>query len=117
MTGVIGFRIDESTATGGAVRLELHGELDLAVVEDLTTRLDDLRARRQQTELDLSGLSFMDSTGLGTLLTAVVDARRDGWQLVVGPQLARPVQRMVDIAGAGPYLWPDAPAAVMAPVT
>jgi anti-anti-sigma factor len=110
VTDFVGFRIDQSTATSGAVRLQLHGELDLAVVPDLATRLEELKGRHQQTELDLSGLSFMDSTGLGTLLTAMVDARREGWNLVIGPELTRPVQRMVDIAGAGPYLWPEATA-------
>jgi anti-anti-sigma factor len=110
MTDLVGFRIDQSTATSGAVRLRLAGELDLAVVSDLTARLEELRRRQQHTELDLSGLSFMDSTGLGTILTAMLDARREGWNLVIGPELKRPVQRMIDIAGAGPYLWPDATA-------
>jgi hypothetical protein len=49
----------------------------------------------------------MDSTGLGTVLTAVLDARRDGWMLEVDPTLAHAVKRIVDVSGVSPYLWPE----------
>ena len=102
-----GFEIEQSTSETGRVQLRLLGELDLAVVPALTLRLQELKGEKQVVELDLSKLSFMDSTGLGTVITAVLDARRDGWPLEIQRTLARPVQRIVEISGAGPYLWPD----------
>jgi anti-anti-sigma factor len=108
MSDVTGFDIEESTDANGVVHVQLIGELDLAVVETLAARLQDLKAQQSVVQLDLSELSFMDSTGLGAVLTALLEARRDGWQLEVSPSLRGPVQRIIDIAGAGPYLWPEA---------
>ncbi len=102
------FQIEQSTdAATGTVQLRLLGELDLAVVSTLTTRLAELRAQKRTVELDLSRLSFMDSIGLGTVISAVLDARRDGWSLEIQPTLTQPVQRIVEISGAWPYLWPE----------
>ena len=101
------FTIEQSTDASGAVQLALLGELDLAVAPTLTERLNELRASRAAVRLDLSRLEFMDSTGLGTVLTAVLDARRDGWSLEVERALGRAVKRIVDVSGVSPYLWPD----------
>ncbi len=101
------FTIEQTTQADGAIRLRLVGELDLAVVPNLTSRLAQLKGEQRSVQLDLSNLRFMDSTGLGTVITAVLDARRDGWSLEIHRSLARPVQRIVDFAGAGPYLWPE----------
>lgn len=106
-----GFQIEQNTEPGGELRLVLVGELDLSVAGALRTRLEEIRSAHPVVELDLSQLRFLDSTGLGVVLTAVLDARRDGWSLSIQPGLTRPVQRVVDIAGAGPYLWPEAPEA------
>jgi anti-anti-sigma factor len=104
--------MEERAEPGGAVRLVVHGELDLAVVGALGERLAKLRERARErgetvVKLDLSQLSFMDSTGLGVVLTAVLDARRDGWRLEVERELPGPVARVVEISGAEPYLWPE----------
>jgi anti-sigma B factor antagonist len=103
---ITGFRIEQSASPGGTVRLVLHGELDLAGVPGLNETLGELKARKASVELDLSRLSFMDSSGLATMIEAALDARRNGWQLEVRRELTRPVQRLIEISGAGPYLWP-----------
>jgi anti-anti-sigma factor len=107
MQQAAGFRIEQHTDSSGAVKLVLVGELDLAVASALTSRLDELKAQGTTVRLDLSELTFMDSTGLGTVLSAVLDARRDDWQLEVDRTLASPVARLVEMAGVEPYLWPD----------
>lgn len=107
MQQVPGFSIEQSTEADGVVRLRLRGELDLAVVPTLTSRLAELQAERRVVRLDLSHLEFMDSSGLGTVITAVLEARRHGWRLEIQRTLARPVERIVEISGAEPYLWPD----------
>jgi anti-anti-sigma factor len=101
------FQIEQSTDASGAVLLQLLGELDLAVAPALIARLAALKEARAAVRLDLSQLQFMDSTGLGTVLTAVLDARRDGWGLEVDPALARSVKRIIDVSGVSSYLWPD----------
>lgn len=101
------FQIEQSTDITGAVRLALVGELDVAVAPELTACLATLKESRAVVRLDLSRLDFMDSTGLGTVLTAVLDARRDGWPLDVDPALARAVKRIIDVSGVSSYLWPD----------
>jgi anti-sigma B factor antagonist len=104
---ITGFRIEKDTAPGAGVCLRLHGELDLSVAGALDDALAELKQRRTAAVLDLSAVTFMDSTGLGVVLTAVLDARRDGWRLDVERELTQPVARVVEISGAGPYLWPD----------
>jgi anti-anti-sigma factor len=101
------FQIEQCTDISGTVRLALLGELDVAVAPELTARLAALKQSRAVVRLDLSRLDFMDSTGLGTVLTAVLDARRDGWMLEVDPTLARPVKRIIDVSGVSSYLWPE----------
>lgn len=100
------FHIEQSRDASGAVLLRLLGELDIAVAQTLTARLAELKESRAMVRLDLSDLQFMDSTGLGTVLTAMLDARRDGWALEIDPTLASPVQRIIDVSGVSPYLWP-----------
>lgn len=84
---------------GDAVRVIVEGELDLAaapsVEELLRAPLQDGVERRV---LDLRGLTFMDSSGLRTILSAHGAARREGWalQIVPGPPA---VQRVFEICG------------------
>ena len=63
----------------GPLRVALRGELDLATAGRLRAALDD--AAPQPAVVDLRGLTFMDSTGVRTLLQASEDAARTGWDL------------------------------------
>ena len=74
------------------VRLSLEGELDLASTRVLEDRLTSLRAKRRAVQLDLSKLQFIDSTGLRLLIRAFADARTDGWQLEIDPELSSTVR-------------------------
>ena len=62
-------------ATGQRV-LFLAGELDLANAAELRERLRTLE--REDLMVDLSGVAFMDSTGLAALLQARLAAQRHG---------------------------------------
>jgi anti-anti-sigma factor len=65
-----GFSIVEERQ-GAGHRLALNGELDLAAAYDLETALSRLCAGvGGQIELDLRGVTFMDSMGMRSLLTA-----------------------------------------------
>ena len=66
------------------MQLALKGELDLSTIErveqELTRAEDD---GHRLIVLDLSGLTFLDSTGLRTIVTADQRARRSGRRLVI----------------------------------
>ena len=69
------------------VRLRLAGELDLARAAQLEEALSTARATATQVEIDLSGLTFIDSSGLRALMNIHNDASDDGFSyiLIAGP--------------------------------
>jgi anti-anti-sigma factor len=60
------FELDERHAAG-CVWLTLSGELDLGTAPRLGERLDQLREEKRPVVVDLSGLEFMDSSGVYVL--------------------------------------------------
>jgi hypothetical protein len=56
--------------------------------------------------LDLSGLRFMDCSGLNTIVAALTEAERAGRPLEVDPQLTSGVQRMIRLADVAEVFWP-----------
>lgn len=83
---------------GSESRIVVRGELDIATVEVLER---DLRAAEQTDAdsivLDLSGLSFIDSTGLKLLLDANErSAGADRLRIIAG---APALERLLDIVG------------------
>jgi anti-anti-sigma factor len=85
------------------------GELDLATVEE--AREVVAQARRRQPgllRLDLSELTFLDSSGLHLVLQVHAACRAEGRELEIVPG-PRNVQRVFDLAGVLEIL-PFAPA-------
>jgi anti-sigma B factor antagonist len=83
-----------STRTRPQAVLELEGELDVASAADAYKRMLELGLRRGgQLVLDLSELTFMDSTGVRMILQADEHARRHGASLVV----VRPPERVMRV--------------------
>jgi anti-anti-sigma factor len=71
---------------GGAARVELKGEFDLGSAADVERELSDLeRDGPELIVLDLRELTFIDSTGLRSILAADARARREGRRVVVVP--------------------------------
>ena len=102
------FRVDESHDRDGVARLELVGELDLAVGEQLLTRLRPLLARGTRVRIDLSRLEFIDSRGMYALIRAVVLGRQAGQQLVeIDRKLSANVRDTLELAGVARMLWPQ----------
>jgi anti-anti-sigma factor len=87
-----------------SVLLYLRGELDLASVGQLRSVLGALGAGRRGLIVDLSGLEFMDSTGLAVLLDA--HARRDGGGLRVRAAAGR-VRALLERTGTLRVLDPE----------
>jgi anti-sigma B factor antagonist len=79
-----GFDVDVQQ-TQGVVVVRPRGELDLASAPILQEILTDLGNRRAETLLDLSELTFIDSTGLRVIMQAYAVSRRDGFGLTLAP--------------------------------
>ena len=86
---------------GGETVLALSGDLDLCTSARLRERLVDLtHSARPRIVVDLSGLSFVDSTGLGTLVTALKRVRDAGGDMAIrAPTPA--TRRVIEISGLG----------------
>ncbi len=81
----------------GLVHLALVGELDLSTVAKVQEELRRIEASSPATVVvDLSKLTFLDSTGLRCIVTADERARQEGRRMVVvrGPDA---VQRVFTI--------------------
>ena len=77
--------------------MRLRGELDLASAQELTECLQRLSERREHVLLDLDELTFIDMSGLRTVLMAAEAASRDGWTFAVTRGSA-PVRRLIALA-------------------
>jgi anti-sigma B factor antagonist len=87
----------------GAVTLLLEGELDLASVSTLRACLEQLDGSYHEVAVDLAGLSFVDSTGLATLITTKHQLDERGGRLVLrNPQDA--VRRVLEVSGVDKVL-------------
>lgn len=81
----------------GRTEVTVTGELDVASAEAFAERLRDLTVDGATVLLDLSGVRFMDSTGLQALVTAIQNARRAGRRLDVRPDLTPQVKRLIQL--------------------
>jgi anti-anti-sigma factor len=92
------FQIVESTADGRRV-IAPRGELDLSTGAQLKERL----AGSCDTVLDLSDLSFIDSTGIRVVVSTAQRARSEAWEFTVrNPQPA--VLRVIELVGLAEHL-------------
>ena len=98
-----GFTIGETTR-GGAVELELGGDLDMSATFVLERVLDRVLADRpREIILDLDAVEFVDSSGLGLLVATQDRASRAGVGMAItgtGPE----IQRVFHFAGLDGYL-------------
>jgi anti-anti-sigma factor len=94
-------RIDAETIDDSHV-IAVVGELDRTLAPRLMAEVDRSESRR--LVLDLTDMSFMDSSGLGAILYAWTrTANRDGRLIIVCPLDAH-VRRTFDMRGVGRQL-------------
>lgn len=85
---------------GGALVLALYGELDLATSPLLTRKLEMVASMRPaRVVIDLSGLQFLDSTGLHALITVYREwsAENESFKLIRGPRAVQRVFEMTEV--------------------
>jgi anti-sigma B factor antagonist len=82
----------------GVARVNLSGELDLATAPQLQHALTEAAAGRTALILDLSELTFMDSTGLHLILSARARLAEADCRLVLVPG-DHQVQQIFELTG------------------
>ena len=92
--GLFSAEIEGTQDTAPIVRLT--GELDMATAPDLDACL--LTLADDDIVVDVSGLTFMDSSGLNTLIVALKRSRELGHKFVLRAPPA-PVARLLQITG------------------
>lgn len=92
---------------GHGVRLSAAGELDLATSGSLQDQLRRLCDLGGPVRLDLSEVTFVDSTGLRIILEGVRDFRAAGCGLVLERDVAPQVRKLVRMTSTEQILWPD----------
>lgn len=93
-----GFEVQASVRDGRHA-LVLSGELDLAVAAGLEATIRDLCGPGVNgIELDLSRLTFMDSSGLRAVLNAQELCAEHGYDFLVRPGSGQ-VQRLLELTG------------------
>ncbi len=86
--------------TGSELRIAINGEIDHHSARDLRRKIDEklYYYRPKTVALDLSSVSFMDSSGLGLILGRFTLARELGGALrIVDP--CDNVAKILDLAG------------------
>jgi anti-sigma B factor antagonist len=99
------FELDR-TSVAGRPALTVRGELDLASAPELAAAVDtELAATPQALVLDLSGTTFLDSSGARELVRVSRKAESAGVALhVLVPEKNRPVRLTIDLLELGAFV-------------
>jgi anti-sigma B factor antagonist len=98
MSQLKAFRLSERELRPGCREIQVHGELDLAVVEQLSQALLRACAESPEVLVGLEDCEFIDSTGIAAIVHAHHQLAEQGGRLVVfGP--SDQVLRVLSITG------------------
>src|SRR6202050_5042205 len=85
---------------GANLQLSIDGELDISTVPWLEAQIEATHESPTPLTLDLSGLTFMDSSGLRLLIELSERSRREAWQLSLVPSRHESANLVLRITGA-----------------
>jgi anti-anti-sigma factor len=89
----------ETETKGSSALVRIRGDLDIQVVERVTDALTRLESDEPELlVIDLSQLSFMDSTGMAAIAAASIRAREAGRRFAIVMPPAG-VRRAIEITG------------------
>jgi anti-sigma B factor antagonist len=100
-----------------ATRLSIKGQIDIGAVAVLDEALARAADSGGLVELDLTGVDFIDGSGLSVLMDAESRARRASHELRI-VSASRNVRRLIDFTDTADLISPlsPAPGALRAPV-
>jgi anti-anti-sigma factor len=98
MAGVAVVEFRESGRSDGRCVLSVEGEFDLAVVEEFLERALACLDRAEAIDIDLEGVSFIDSSGLGALVQ-VRKAAADQGKTMSLVNVSAATHRLLEITG------------------
>ena len=92
-----GLAVHIEDSVEGTATVALRGELDLSTIPRMERALLEQVTQRRAVLVDLSGLTFIDSSGMGVLIQAVRSANGTPVHILIGP--GSQVERVFRIAG------------------
>ena len=92
-----GFRCFVSETDEGRPVVEVHGYLDMATATEFAAVVAEARARSPHIALRMADVTFIDSTGLRVIATAVTHVNELGSVTIVDPSPA--VRKLLDVTG------------------
>ncbi|HSK07755.1 MAG TPA: STAS domain-containing protein [Acidimicrobiia bacterium] len=101
---------DSASARAGSETIVFEGSLDLASVGELRDAIQERRSRGPgQIVVDLTGVGFVDSIGIGLLITTHTRLEEEGVELrlIVSPRL----KGLLELSGLTDLLRPEDPPA------
>ncbi len=100
----LGFSVSSAPCEGGGTAVTIFGELDMAAAAKLRDELDRAVDAEGDVELDMRACSFVDSTGIATLVTAGRRLGEEGRVLRIRGARER-VSRILELAGLPAQGW------------
>ena len=97
MSSTPGFTVDLDEPEGDRVSIRVKGELDMAATPTLTQAIVSA-ASTPRICLDLSGVTFLDSSAIGALVASGREVGEAGSRLEIGPR-SDIVTRVLEITG------------------
>lgn len=94
---VPGLTVHIEDSADGTATVALRGELDLSTIPRMERALLEQVTQRPAVLVDLSALTFIDSSGMGVLIQAVRSANGTPVHILIGP--GSQVERVFRIAG------------------
>lgn len=89
--------IERDPPEGQRVRVSVTGELDLASAPALRDAVLREMGAGNDVVLDISGVSFIDSTGLAAVVTVANHAKTHGRTFLLGRQIQPQPQRLMEL--------------------
>lgn len=93
------FAIDVASPDAKPLHVLVRGDLDLTTSRVLGEALERALDDGNSVVLDLSAVTFIDSTGLSTLIRALRQSESNGGALALSPNLPAQIRRVFEITG------------------
>lgn len=100
--------VEVRTLRSGRVCVAAAGEIDISSVDVLKHALATEVTNGERVLLDLSAVTFIDSTGLAAIIGALNDSRETGAEIETSSDLPEQARRLFELTGTLPLLRPSA---------